>query len=193
MAKQMGRARGVLKLLAAILLLIPAPGAAAETACRIAVLGDSLASAYGLEVADGFPAELQRRLDAEGYECAVLDAGVSGDTTAGGLARLDWVLRQRVDLLLVELGANDGLRGLSTSAMRDNLARIIETAQARGIRVVLGCEHVRIDKTDNGLVSHLTDGIELQVEHVARRRVRRVLVRRVVPAWVAAHRPEHPE
>jgi len=137
MAKQMGRARGVLKLLAAILLLIPAPGAAAETACRIAVLGDSLASAYGLEVADGFPAELQRRLDAEGYECAVLDAGVSGDTSAGGLSRLDWLLGDRPSHVIVELGGNDGLRALPPEELERNLDAIITRLKSKGVEVLL--------------------------------------------------------
>ncbi|MBI3993920.1 MAG: arylesterase [Candidatus Lambdaproteobacteria bacterium] len=117
----------------------PAPAAAAATdePRVIVMLGDSLTAGLGLPEEQSYPALIQRRLDEDGYPWRVVNAGVSGDTTAGGLARLDWVLRQRVDVLLVELGANDGLRGLSTSAMRDNLARIIETAQARDIRVVL--------------------------------------------------------
>jgi len=116
----------------------PAPAAAVREEPRVIVmLGDSLTAGLGLPEEESYPALIQRRLDEDGYPWRVVNAGVSGDTTAGGLARLDWVLRQRVDVLLVELGANDGLRGLSTTAMRDNLARIIETAQVRGIRVVL--------------------------------------------------------
>jgi acyl-CoA thioesterase-1 len=137
MAKQMGRASGVLKLLAAIVLLIMAPGAAAQTACRIAVLGDSLASAYGLEVAEGFPAQLERQLGAGGYDCAVLDAGVTGDTSAGGLARLDWLLGDRPSHVIVELGGNDALRALPPEELERNLDAIIARLKGAGVKVLL--------------------------------------------------------
>src|SRR5690606_9403551 len=106
-------------------------------ACRIAVLGDSLASAYGLAIEEGFPARLQERLRAAGYDCAVLDAGVSGDTTAGGLARLDWMLADRPSHVIVELGGNDGLRALPPEQMEENLDAIVGRLRAEGVAVLL--------------------------------------------------------
>jgi acyl-CoA thioesterase-1 len=120
-----------------------APGASEATAASTAgvpvllVLGDSLTAGYGLPTELAYPARIQERIHEAGLGWRVVNAGVSGDTSAGGLARLDWLLRQRVDVMLLALGANDGLRGQDPDAMRDNLARIIERAQGRGIRVVL--------------------------------------------------------
>lgn len=104
---------------------------------RIVALGDSLTAGYGLAPAQAYPAELQRRLDAAGYRYEVVNAGVSGDTTAGGLSRLEWSLDGDVRILIVALGANDGLRGLPVAQMKRNLATIIERARARRIRVLL--------------------------------------------------------
>jgi acyl-CoA thioesterase I len=101
------------------------------------VLGDSLAAAHGLPAEEGFVALLEARMQAAGLPWRVVNAGVSGDTSAGGLARMDWLLKQRIDVLLLELGGNDGLRGQSPDALRDNLAQIIARAQAHGITVVL--------------------------------------------------------
>jgi acyl-CoA thioesterase-1 len=84
-----------------------------------------------------YPAILQKRLEAEGFDYEVVNAGVSGDTSAGGLSRLDWALEGDVDVLIVALGGNDGLRGLPASEMKNNLATIIETAQERGAAVIL--------------------------------------------------------
>jgi len=137
MAKQMVRVAAVLKLGLAILLLIAPPSRAAEPPCRIAVLGDSLTSAYGLEVAQGFPARLQRQLDAAGYHCTVLDAGVAGDTSAGGRARLDWVLGDRPSHVIVELGGNDALRALPPAELERNLDAIITRLQSEGVKVLL--------------------------------------------------------
>ncbi len=120
----------------ALLLLLARPLAAGE--CRIAVLGDSLVAGYGVAPEEAFPARLDAALDAVGYGyCEVSNAGVSGDTTAGGKARIDWVLADRPTHLLLELGANDALRALPVAQMRDNLAFIIERAQARGVAVLL--------------------------------------------------------
>lgn len=105
--------------------------------CRITVLGDSLTAGYGVDVEQAFPALLERRLQNEGYDCTVTNAGVNGDTTAGGLARLDWALADEPSHVIVELGANDGLRGLPVAAMEDNLAAIIERLQDSGQRVLL--------------------------------------------------------
>lgn len=104
---------------------------------RIVVLGDSLTAGYGLAPEDAVPARMQARLDAEGHEYEVVNAGVSGDTSAGGLSRLEWVLDGPVAILVVELGANDGLRGLPVENLRRNLDALITRARARGITVLL--------------------------------------------------------
>jgi acyl-CoA thioesterase I len=116
----------------------PAPDASPSSSRpRIVVLGDSLTAGLGVDKSDSFPSVLQRRLDDAGMEYEVVNAGVSGDTTAGGLRRFDWATEGNVVALVVALGGNDGLRGLPVSETRKNLAEIIERAQARGIRVVL--------------------------------------------------------
>lgn len=104
---------------------------------RIVVLGDSLTAGLGLPAEAAYPAVLQRRLDAKGLKFQVVNAGNSGDTSAAGLSRLDWALEGDVRVLIVALGGNDGLRGLPVSQLRDNLARIIQRAQARGVTIVL--------------------------------------------------------
>jgi acyl-CoA thioesterase I len=104
---------------------------------RIVVLGDSLTAGLGLAREDAYPALLQQRLNQEGLAYEVVNAGVSGDTSAGGLSRLDWALDGDVRVLVVALGANDGLRGLPPDELKRNLARIIERARARGAAVVL--------------------------------------------------------
>ena len=112
-------------------------GARAGTRPRIAILGDSLTAGLGLRQSQAYPTLLQQRLDDEGLGYEVVNAGVSGDTSAGGLARLDWALQGDVRILIVALGGNDALRALPTDQLRDNLATVIERAQARGITVVL--------------------------------------------------------
>ncbi len=104
---------------------------------KIVILGDSLTAGLGLDSSQSFPSLLQQRLDREGYKYRVVNAGVSGDTSAGGLRRLDWALEGDVRVLIVELGANDGLRGLSVAEMKKNLSAIITRAQKRGISVIL--------------------------------------------------------
>jgi acyl-CoA thioesterase-1 len=101
------------------------------------VLGDSLTAGLGLLETQSFPHLLQQKIDEEGYEFEVENAGVSGDTSAGGLRRLDWALQGQVRVLIVALGANDGLRGLSAADMKRNLSEIIDRAQERGIVVIL--------------------------------------------------------
>lgn len=110
---------------------------AASDRPRIVFLGDSLTAGYGLEQSQAVPALIQTRLKQEGYPFEVVNAGVSGDTSAGGLSRLDWSLSGDVRILVLELGANDGLRGLPVDAMRRNLEAVVTTAQARGIAVLL--------------------------------------------------------
>jgi acyl-CoA thioesterase I len=115
----------------------PAPASDADARPRIVVLGDSLTAGLGLPVDQTYPSLLQRRVDGEGLRYQVVNAGVSGDTSADGLSRLDWALDGDVRILIVALGGNDGLRALPTGELARNLAQIIERAQARGIRVVL--------------------------------------------------------
>lgn len=104
---------------------------------RIVALGDSLTAGLGLLESQAYPALLQQKIDADGYAFEVVNAGVSGDTSAGGLRRLDWALEGDVRVLILALGANDGLRGLSTAEMKNNLSRIIERAKEDGIVVIL--------------------------------------------------------
>ncbi len=112
-------------------------GAAVADLPRLVFLGDSLTAGYTLAEAEAFPARLGKLLAAKGLPVEVVNAGVSGDTSAGGLRRLSWLLRQEPDLLIVELGGNDGLRGLPIAETRENLRRIVEGARAGGSRVLL--------------------------------------------------------
>jgi acyl-CoA thioesterase-1 len=111
--------------------------APAQSGARIVALGDSLTAGLGLAADEAYPALLQQRLDAEDLKYHVVNAGVSGDTSAGGLSRLDWALDGDVQILIVALGGNDALRGLPIQELRHNLSAIIERAQARGIAVIL--------------------------------------------------------
>lgn len=103
----------------------------------IVAFGDSLTAGFGVSVEDAYPARLERRLREQGYTYRVINAGVSGDTTAGGLRRVDWVLKNRPRIVILELGANDGLRGLPPTQTRDNLAQIIERLHAADVTVIL--------------------------------------------------------
>ena len=117
----------------------PAPPAAATVAARprIVVLGDSLTAGLGLSPGESYPTLLQQKLDAGGFHYDIVNAGVSGDTSAGGLSRLDWALDGDVRVLVVALGGNDALRALPADELKQNLSSIIERAQARHIRVLL--------------------------------------------------------
>jgi len=105
---------------------------------KIVAFGDSLTAGFGLTEKESYPYLLQERLKADGYDYEVVNAGVSGDTSLGGLERADWVLdNDNVKVLILELGANDLLRGLSPAKMKDNLDKIITKAKARNIKVLL--------------------------------------------------------
>ncbi|MGB7922158.1 MAG: arylesterase [Pyrinomonadaceae bacterium] len=104
---------------------------------KIVAFGDSLTAGLGLTAAESYPALLQKRLEADGYKYEVVNAGVSGDTSAGGLRRIDWALEGDVRFVILELGANDILRGQPVSQMKKNLGEIIERAKARGAQVLL--------------------------------------------------------
>lgn len=125
-------------LLVAALLMGPAgtPARAAEPV-RIVVLGDSLVAGYNIRTSEAFPAQLQKALKAKGHNVEVINAGVSGDTTSAGLDRLQWALPEKVDAVIVELGANDALRGLDPKAAKANLDKIITAVKAQGAEVLL--------------------------------------------------------
>lgn len=110
--------------------------ASAEPLTLVA-LGDSLTAGYGLPEGEGFVPQLQGWLAAQGSDALVVNAGVSGDTSAGGLARLDWSLTPETDALIVALGGNDLLRGLDPATTRSNLEAILTKAKARGLPVLL--------------------------------------------------------
>lgn len=103
----------------------------------MAALGDSLTQGYGLPEAQGFVPQLERWLAENGVEAEIVNAGVSGDTTAGGLSRIGWTLTDDVDALIVALGGNDVLRGIAPDVARANLAGILDAAEARGLPVLL--------------------------------------------------------
>jgi len=104
---------------------------------RVVALGDSLTAGYGLPEDQAYPSVLQGLIDGAGYRYAVVNMGVSGDTSAGGLRRADWALEGDVRVLIVALGGNDGLRGLSPADLEANLRRIADRARARGAAVIL--------------------------------------------------------
>ena len=123
--------------LALWLLPVAALGAAETAPLRILAFGDSLVHGYGLAADETFPIQLERALEREGHRVEVLNGGNSGDTTAAGLARLDWSLADRPDLAIVELGANDGLRGIDPGETYRNLDAIVKRLKAEGIAVLL--------------------------------------------------------
>lgn len=111
--------------------------AAAPSGPLVVFLGDSLTAGYGLSEDQAYPAIVAARLQARGTQVRVVNAGVSGDTTAGGLARLGWILRQKPDVLVVALGGNDALRGQPPASAEANLRKIVVEARAAGSRVLL--------------------------------------------------------
>ena len=98
---------------------------------RVVFLGNSLSAGYGLDPSLAFPALVQRKVDSLGWPVTVVNAGISGETTAGGLSRIDWLLRDSLDVLVLELGGNDGLRGITPEVTKSNLERIIRASRAR--------------------------------------------------------------
>ena len=124
-------------LMAVLMALVsPSAGAKAES-LRLMAFGDSLTHGYGLPGGETFPEQLEAALRDEGLDVTVINAGNSGDTTAGGLARLDWALADKPHAVIVELGANDGLRGLDPAATYDNLDAIMAKLTDRGLPVLL--------------------------------------------------------
>ncbi len=123
--------------LAAVLGLAASAGWAAAEPLRIVGFGDSLMAGYQLAPGESFPEQLETALKARGHDVLIANAGVSGDTSSGGLSRLDWSVPDETDLVILELGANDMLRGIRPDVTRKNLVAMIEGLQARGIGVVL--------------------------------------------------------
>jgi acyl-CoA thioesterase-1 len=126
----------LLATLAAVMFALAATPAAAEPV-RLVVLGDSLTAGYGLPPGAGFPARLEAALRERGRDVTVIDAGVSGDTTAGGLSRLDWSVGADAQAVIVELGGNDMLRGVDPARTAENLDKIVARLTERGLPVMV--------------------------------------------------------
>jgi acyl-CoA thioesterase-1 len=166
------------------LLLLALLGNVDEGPLRVVVFGDSLSAGFGVDKSQAFPALLEERARAEGWSVEVINAGVSGDTSAGGLRRIDWTLRGSVDVLILELGANDGLRGIATEATEANLQAIIDRTRAKfgqahilvaGMKLPpnLGREYVRAfeaifprlaETNDLDLIPFLLEGVATRPE-----------------------------
>src|SRR6185437_14408011 len=110
---------------------VSAQPSAASQPKTIVVLGDSLAAGLGLDPSEAFPALLQAKVDDAHLDFKVINAGVSGDTSADGLHRIGWLLKRKIDVLILELGGNDGLRGIDVAATRTNLQTIIDRTRAK--------------------------------------------------------------
>jgi acyl-CoA thioesterase-1 len=132
-------AAAVLVIMAAALVTgaVPFGAVAAERPIRLVAFGDSLTAGFGVAADEAFPAKLQAALRAKGYAFEVINAGVSGDTASGGLDRLDWSIPDGTDAAIVELGANDALRGVEPTVTRNALDQILERLKAKGIKVLL--------------------------------------------------------
>jgi len=121
----------------AVTLFAGISGAASAAPVKILAFGDSLIAGYGLPEGDGFVPQLQQALEKMGREVTVINGGLSGDTTAGGLSRLDWMLAEKPDMVILELGANDMLRGLSPDEARANLDATIQRIKESGAKLLL--------------------------------------------------------
>lgn len=116
----------------------PRQSASPETATGVIVaMGDSLTEGYGLDESQAYPALLEDRLQAAGYDWKVINAGISGETSSGALSRIDWVLTLEPDIVILETGANDGMRGIDPSVTRANIDAIVKRLNAEGVTVVL--------------------------------------------------------
>lgn len=116
----------------------PAPSPTpADSRPVIMAFGDSLVAGYGLAQSESFPSRLQQKLDSNGYKYRVVNAGVSGDTSAGGVRRIDWAMKQKPEIVIVELGANDGLRGQPPAELKKNLSTIVKQSLDGGAKVIL--------------------------------------------------------
>jgi acyl-CoA thioesterase-1 len=118
-------------LLALMLFCVNVSAQEADSSRTILFYGDSLTAGYGLDREQAFPALVQARIDSLGWNFEVFNAGLSGETSAGGLRRIDWLMRRPVDVFVLELGANDGLRGIDLKSTRSNLQQIIDRVKAK--------------------------------------------------------------
>jgi acyl-CoA thioesterase-1 len=139
---QVVSAQALVNILASLLMLAAATMSSAmtETASkpiRIVAFGDSLTSGYGLRQSQAFPVQLQKELRARGHNVVISNAGVAGDTSAAGLARFDWAIGDDVDAVILELGANDALRGIDPKVTRQNMQKILAKLKERGVPVLL--------------------------------------------------------
>lgn len=134
-----GRIAGALAMaiVLALFFALAGPAWSQQAPVKLVVLGDSLVAGYGLEPGQAFPEKLQAALREKGHAVEIVNAGVSGDTSAGGLERLDWSVPEDTDAAIVELGANDALRGLDPATTRANLEAIVTRLRERGIAVLL--------------------------------------------------------
>lgn len=157
--------RGLLSTLLFAASVSHAPAAVATEPLSVVILGDSLTAGFGLEEEEAFPALLDERFKRENLPVRVVNAGLSGDTTSGGLRRLSWIMKQRCDVLLIALGGNDGLRGVPTAVTEDNLRSIIKQARTKspGVEIVLAGM-----KVPPNLGASYTDGFEELFPRVAR-------------------------
>lgn len=121
----------------ALISMFPAPARPADKPITIVAFGDSLTAGYDLAPSEAFPAQLEMALKAKGHKIQIVNAGVSGDTTAGGLERLDWTLQGGADAVILELGANDALRGVPPDSVRKNLDQILTKIAATGAEILL--------------------------------------------------------
>jgi acyl-CoA thioesterase-1 len=162
-----GRFAAMVNSLLIILLLGIGAAHAQNAPTKLAVLGDSLAAGFGVKPAESFPARLEAALKAQGRNVTILNHGVSGDTTAGGLDRIDWMLADKPDIVLIELGANDALRGTDPAVTEKNLAAMVEKLKAAGVQVWLagmlaprnfGAEYAA---TFDGLYKRIADKYQL--------------------------------
>lgn len=135
--KGYGRFAAAVNSLLLVLLCLCAATPAQSAPLKIAVLGDSIAAGYGVKPAEAFPVRLEAALKAQGRDVTVLNHGVSGDTTAGGVDRLDWMLADKPDIVLIELGGNDALRGIDPATTEKNLDTMIGKLKAANVRVWL--------------------------------------------------------
>lgn len=127
----------IIKLLI-LMLGLPLWSATASDTTTIIAFGDSLVAGYGLPATESFPSQLQGTLAKEGYQVNVINAGVSGETSAGGRARIEWLLKQKPDIVILVLGANDVLRGISPYVTRANLEEILKRLREQQIEVIIG-------------------------------------------------------
>ena len=132
-----GAASGFLRWTLAAFVAVAAPGALAGDSLRIVAVGDSLMAGFGVALDDGFVPQLQKWLSEQGADVEIVNAGVSGDTTAGGLARLDWSVESDADGVILSLGANDMLRGIDPAETRANLEAMLTRLAERGLHVLV--------------------------------------------------------